>query len=218
MTQLRSCYFCGTVGDSLQEYEVVPERFVSAGGARSAVLCSTCHEKLRHVIEPLAAALESSTTTPEDVGASSVQEVTFESDAGTGAPDARTSDSGTGDGTASRPASETSADAAPATPEQGEATGRAVDDGPAATDVDETASEDASETASEDASEDLPDQYYKVLRLLQNREFPMERADLTTLVTGAYDVSTTECDRIIETAIDRDVLVERGSTLDRGGR
>ncbi|MFD1596418.1 hypothetical protein ACFR97_12820, partial [Haloplanus litoreus] len=77
MVQLRSCYFCGGIGDSLREYEVVPDHLGSAEGGRSAVLCSTCHEKLRRVLEPLAAAAESpSAPDPEPA---SLQEVTFES-------------------------------------------------------------------------------------------------------------------------------------------
>ncbi|MFD1596419.1 hypothetical protein ACFR97_12825, partial [Haloplanus litoreus] len=75
---------------------------------------------------------------------------------------------------------------------------------------------DASESTAASDGAAVPEEYYKVLRLLQNREFPMERADLTGLVTGAYDVSEPQCERILETAIDRGVLVEEGSTLDLG--
>jgi len=189
MPQLRSCYFCGAVGDSLQEYEVVPDRLVASGESRSAVLCSSCQEKLRRVLEPLVDAAESTGSAGgPDPGVSGVGEVTFES--------------------------------ASATP----------DDAPAATDGrdggadDETSDADGEEGVATDdegtdvsRDEDVPDGYYKVLRLLQNREFPMERADLTALVTGAYDVSEPQCERILETAIERGVLVEDGSMLDLGG-
>jgi hypothetical protein len=154
MSQLRSCYFCGTVGDSLREYELVPERLVAPGRSRSAVLCSSCREKLRRVLEPLIEVAESADPSAPDTEVSGVGEVTFESSAPT--------------------------------------------DGEDVTDTDE----------------DVPDGYYKVLRLLQNREFPMERSDLTALVTGAYDVSEPQCERILETAVERGVLVEDGSTLD----
>jgi hypothetical protein len=198
MPQLRSCYFCGAVGDSLKEYEVVPERLVSPEETRSAVLCSACHEKLRRVLEPLVEAAESSQSGAPSHGVASVGEVTFDpsesaSDAG-GATDGRE-------------------DADETTPEV-EVTTRDTDD---TDDADTTESNEAGD--SDDASaadESVPDGYYKVLRLLQNREFPMDRADLTALVTGAYDVSEPQCERILEAAIDRGVLVEDGSRLDIG--
>lgn len=180
MPQLRSCYFCGAVGDSLREYELVPERLVSPDEARSAVLCSTCHEKLRRVLEPLVDAAESS---PADTGhgVSDLGEVTFES--GDDVTDGR------------QDTDEMEPDIEVTKREGAEPTG---DDDPSAED------------------QNVPDGYYKVLRLLQNREFPMERADLTALVTAAYDVSEPQCERILEVAIDRGVLVEDGSTLDIG--
>jgi hypothetical protein len=202
MTQLRSCYFCGTVGDSLREYEVVPERFVSSGGPRTAVLCSSCHGKLRRVLEPLATAADAATSGTDDGdGSASVQEVTFDSDAESG-----------GDGALRDEESGASTDREPPNGD-GTGDGDTGGDGP----NEGADSDDAPAAASGDADEDVPDEYYKVIRLLQNREFPMERADLTALVTGAYDVSKHECDRILETAIERGVLVERGTTLDTGG-
>lgn len=197
MPQLRSCYFCGAVGDSLREYEVVPERLVPPDQTRSAVLCSTCHEKLRRVLEPLVEAAESSGQ--PSGGVSSLGEVTFDaSEAGAD-----------GDG-----ATDGRDDAAETTPDI-EVTGRDTD----GTDEEVTGNGADEEAAGDDAdadAEDVPDGYYKVLRLLQNREFPMERADLTALVTGAYDVSEPQCERILEVAIERGVLVEDGSTLDIG--
>jgi len=192
MPQLRSCYFCGAVGDSLREYEVVPERLVATDGARSAVLCSTCHEKLRRVLEPLVEAAESSQSGGLDHGISSIGEVTFDSfeSASDGSTDGR------------EDADETTSEV--------EVTNGDTDD---AGGTGESAEADDADAGSDD---DVPDGYYKVLRLLQNREFPMERTDLTAIVTGAYDVSEPQCDRILEVAIDRGVLVEDGSTLDVG--
>jgi len=183
MPQLRSCYFCGAVGDSLREYEVVPERLASPDEARSAMLCSTCHEKLRRVLEPLVEAGESSSAGAGH-GVPDLGEVTFESD--DGATDGR------------EDADETAPDI--------EVTKREPTDADVDTESDADAGDDR----------DVPDGYYKVLRLLQNREFPMERADLTALVTAAYDVSEPQCERILTVAIDRGVLVEDGSTLDIG--
>jgi hypothetical protein len=192
MTQLRSCYFCGAVGDSLQEYEVVPERLVAPDGSRSAVLCSTCHEKLRRVLEPLVEAAE--TPSSPDPSVDSLDEVTFgpaeQSDGESDAPEEAAE--GTDD-------PETTADDEPPA--------RAEDAEPAPSETDDEASAE---------TEDVPDGYYKVIRLLQNREFPMERDALTGMVTSAYDVTEPQCERILQAAIDRGVLVEDGSTIDIG--
>jgi len=211
MSQLRSCYFCGAVGDSLREYEVVPERLVSPDGSRSAVLCSSCHEKLRRVLEPFVDAAEA-TAAPEQ-SADSLDEVTFDaatSDDSTATTHHPESAAGDGESDATIADADTVPDGErPSMPEDGDA------DAENAVDDDEPDGADERADATDDG-DDLPDDYYKVLRLLQNREFPMERADLTALVTGAYDVSDAECERILETAIERGVLVEDGATLDVG--
>ncbi|RCU48333.1 hypothetical protein DU504_14085 [Haloplanus salinus] len=191
MPQLRSCYFCGSVGDSLREYELVPERLVAAGESRSAVLCSDCREKLRRVLEPLIESTEATGTDRSEPHATDIGEVTFEAADATAGDAERTADGRDGGGD----------------DDDAERTADGQDGG--ADDDD-----DAERTAGHD--DDVPDGYYKVLRLLQNREFPMERADLTALVTGAYDVSEPQCDRIVETAVERGVLVADGSTLDTG--
>ncbi|WP_251330516.1 hypothetical protein [Haloplanus pelagicus] len=198
MVQLRSCYFCGAVGDSLREYEVVPERLDPSGDGRSAVLCSDCHEKLRRVVEPLAGAADpESGEGSVDPAPASHQEVTFES----------ATDDGDSAGPPDGPTG-TAADDATTEEDGAAAAGSATDD--------KGSPSGGEGTREADDDDDVPAEYYKVLRLLQNREFPMDRADLTGLVTGAYDVSEPQCERIIETAIDRGVLVAEGSTLDLG--
>lgn len=214
MVQLRSCYFCGGVGDSLREYEVVPDHLGSSESGRSAVLCSTCHEKLRRVLEPLAEAAESPQA--PDPEPASLQEVTFE--AGPVASDDAASPADEGSANAEGMAEDDSTtEGNPPTDEAPPTAAEAPEAGTTAT-ADDDPSEDADATESPDtnAEEAVPEEYYTVLRLLQNREFPMERDDLTGLVTGAYDVSEPQCERILETAIDRGVLVEKGSTLDIG--
>jgi hypothetical protein len=212
MVQLRSCYFCGGVGDSLREYEVIPEPLDSSAGGRSAVLCSTCHEKLRRVLEPLTGAAESSAT--PDPGPTSLQEVTFGS-----RPDAPDGTAAAGDEQSSETAptgtaASTTSDGS--IPDDGEPEGDAAADEPPESETTAAATDRSDDAGGTTGESDVPDEYYKVLRLLQNREFPMDRADLTGLVTGAYDVSEPQCERILETAIDRGVLVEKGSTLDLG--
>lgn len=199
MSRLRSCYFCGTAGDALQEYEVVPAEV--ADDAHSAILCPDCHEKLRRVVEPFVDAGGGS------AGATAAhQEVTFggtSSDAGGDASD----------GVDATPTDDTEGDDdAGGADDDPEDDGPLADSAPGAVD----GATDGHADGESDDDEDVPDGYYKVLRLLQNREFPMERSELTTLMTGAYDITEPQCERILETAIERGVLVEDGSTLDLG--
>lgn len=65
MTQLRSCYFCGTTG-ALSEYETVPADLRTEGTSRQVVLCDRCHTKLTEVVRPLVDRLESGTTSERD--------------------------------------------------------------------------------------------------------------------------------------------------------
>lgn len=55
--------------------------------------------------------------------------------------------------------------------------------------------------------------YNRVVRLLQNREFPVERAEIATVATNAYEIPPEDFDAVIETAVDRGVLVEEGQYL-----
>lgn len=56
-----------------------------------------------------------------------------------------------------------------------------------------------------------PTGYGKVLRLLQNREFPMARSAVEGLAAGAYDLESEEVDAIIEHALeDGEFIEERG--------
>ena len=58
-------------------------------------------------------------------------------------------------------------------------------------------------------------EYNKVMRLLQNREFPVDRAEIEAVVTSAYELSPGECAAVIDTAVDRGLVVERDGQLVR---
>lgn len=196
MSQLRSCYFCGTAGDALREYEVVPAR-VADGDARSAVLCPDCHDKLRQVVEPFVSGSDATG------GSSANQEVTFDSPVEFSSADDGLADGeadGDGDGDSGVDVDVVGAD----------------DAGEPTDPLDDAASDGRVTNGDADDEDDTPDGYYKVLRLLQNREFPVERSELTTVVTAAYDITEPQCDRILDAAVDRGVLVQDGSTLDLG--
>lgn len=58
-------------------------------------------------------------------------------------------------------------------------------------------------------------EYNKIMRLLQNREFPVERAEIVDVAASAYDLSAAECAEVIDLAVDRDLLDEDGGHLYR---
>jgi len=57
--------------------------------------------------------------------------------------------------------------------------------------------------------------YRKALRLLGNREFPMERAAAVDLVAGAYDLDRSECERLVDLTVERGLLEEADGELRR---
>lgn len=58
-------------------------------------------------------------------------------------------------------------------------------------------------------------EYNKVMRLLQNREFPVERGEIVAIASSAYDLRENECAQVVDLAVDRGLLVEREGQLYR---
>ncbi len=56
-------------------------------------------------------------------------------------------------------------------------------------------------------------EYNKVMRLLQNREFPVDRAEIEAVAASAYELSESECAAVIDMAVDRGLVVERDEQL-----
>lgn len=77
--------------------------------------------------------------------------------------------------------------------------------------VDETAA--ASADASSDADDPLANvstrTYNRVVRLLQNREFPVDRAEFETLATNAYEMEPDECATALDAIVEKGLLEER---------
>jgi len=57
--------------------------------------------------------------------------------------------------------------------------------------------------------------YNRVVRLLQNREFPVDRADFEALATSAYELDHGECSAALDGAIEKGLLEERDGELHR---
>lgn len=208
MPELQSCYFCGTA-DEVTEYAVIPPRFADdEADQRSAVLCEQCKDKLMRVVEPLA----------EKLDASGVEGPATTSTASTTGPDstAKGSDS----------------ESRPTEPDDG---GIVMDATSGSTRMDDEATSDATasndpadvhpeldaespagEAAREDtAGEDPPPNYRQAMRLLSNREFPMERHDVEGLLAGAYELENEEVAAILAYATEAGRLEDDDGTLRR---
>ena len=60
-----------------------------------------------------------------------------------------------------------------------------------------------------------PKAYGKVIRLLQNREFPMPRTAVENLAAGAYDLESHEVEAVVDHALEEGEFVENRDTLER---
>ncbi|MFC6973987.1 hypothetical protein ACFQL1_03785 [Halomicroarcula sp. GCM10025709] len=56
-------------------------------------------------------------------------------------------------------------------------------------------------------------EYNKVMRLLQNRELPVDRAEIQAVAVNAYEIQPDEFDTIVDAAIERDLIAEREGQL-----
>ena len=212
MPELRSCYFCGTA-DEVTEYAVVPPRFAdSETDQRSAVLCERCRDKLMRVVEPLAEKLDAAEGRSDGATAG-----------GTGDPDAST---GTGpsasaaspaeeaarpadDGIVINPGASTAGTDAAGADEGGRTESRTD----ARPDLD--AESPAGEAAREDTDDSPPPNYRQAMRLLSNREFPMERYDVEELLAGAYELENEEVAAVLAYAAESGRLEDDDGTLRR---
>ncbi|ELZ31134.1 hypothetical protein C474_09874 [Halogeometricum pallidum JCM 14848] len=67
-----------------------------------------------------------------------------------------------------------------------------------------------------DAAESIeaePEKFRRVMRLLNNRDLPVERDEFADVATGAYELDRSEVDAIIDYGIERDVLAEEDGRL-----
>lgn len=89
-------------------------------------------------------------------------------------------------------------------------------------DVDTSGSQESTDRTASSAGGDTgkrteePEGFRRAMRLLNNREFPVDRSDFIALATGAYDMDDSQVEAIIDHAVDRGVLVENGGQLERG--
>lgn len=238
MDRLSSCYFCGGALDvSLSEYPIVPKSLdPEAEQQGTVVLCSTCREKLATIVQPAVEAAkadaretaepiadagtakqsggldDSATPTAEDpTPTESVVEpaddgsLLGDDSASTAAQEPSAQSAGTGDSTPGSDAMETAV--ADTTDERG----------PDPAERDDTKSGDTDRSDDGDGSADAPSltklEYNKVMRLLQNREMPVDRAEIREVAVNAYDIEGEQFDAIIDAAVERDLIGQANGQL-----
>ena len=231
MARLEACYFCGAAEDApLREVTVTPRRRRDdPDAAVTLTLCRSCEGKLERVLGGLFEHVESR-----------------QSDEPSGAdPAAEPADEPTADEPEHReePAAEPvdRIDVAPSRSTPGR---RRLFTDPDLREVGSAAAEDDGEAEAVDEADDAeiieedegpkvtaratagskPDldgvsvaEYNRVMRLLQNREFPMERGAFVDLAASAYDLAEDTVDTVLDAVIDQGALDERDGELVRPG-
>ena len=175
--ELRSCYFCGVAGRTVETRPV---------GGTTVALCPGCEDKLARL----------------DRASADRTAVTFgdETDRETAAS---TAGADTG-GTAPAPETPASASGADESPDE-TGSGPTLDDERPPTGLSGLGADERGDTS----------RHRKALRLLGNREFPLERATAVDLLSGAYDLDREESERLVDLVVDRGLLSETDGELRR---
>ena len=224
MDQLSSCYFCGGALDvSLSEYPVVPTELRAKGvDSKTVVLCTTCRQKLANVVEEVVGATEAdagdtgdfeplTTDDSETADDGGFEPIVSDDDSAAGGSDTDSSDDADDGGDESSSLlSGVSAAEKRSTTEETESASETDTSGPTSTDeTPEATSTDETAKGEKDGPTLTRLEYNKVMRLLKNREFPVDRMEIREVATSAYQISPEEFDAVIDAAIERDLIAER---------
>ncbi len=237
MRALQTCDFCGA--DAVGTFEVIPPELEPTDTEqRRVVLCPDCKARLEDLLGPLLSRLdadsagESAKTPPERTDDHAARSMTPESavDASREATAVEERATATADSDESEGESQTPTPSNDNADDAGTHATPALESGitfdSAGTRDGEETSDPAEPTAADDSSDDTaeesvsqkqrpPAAYGKVIRLLQNREFPMARSAVEGLAAGAYDLESHEVDAIIEYALENGEFVEERGELQR---
>jgi len=185
MVALSDCYFCGTVADDLEQYSVLPAEM------------DPPEERQRRVVVCL--------TCREKLDRVIESVVAFATEAEV--PEAGASEAGTSEGDTPDGKSGAEADRG-----SGDETREERDGG--TTEV--VSEEEPTEEEGDDpAPSELPPEANKVLRLLGNRSFPVDREETVAVATNAYDLERAQAEAVLATLVDRGQLREENGTLYR---
>jgi len=190
------CDFCGDDADGV--YEPLP----GVEDGRRVSLCAACRKTLDDLLDPLTEGTNSESRNPASPASASEDERDARvgsgnegggANASTDAPEPRDEPAGRDSGSDESGDVESGADGT-----------ESADDGPS----------DADESTATTRAEEPPG-FRKVMRLLNNRSFPLERAVAVELASGAYDLSEAEVETTLEYAVERGVLAASEGKLRR---
>jgi hypothetical protein len=214
MRALQSCDFCDD--DAVGTFEVVPDDLVvTDADQRRVALCDHCRSTLEGVLEPFLD--RDGAVADEQVDGERVTDVEnyiHDDDDTTRTPTTAAVDANArAEGIAIGRADE-SGDTENVESAGNVSAERDADEN----DVDPLTADDGAAVGTDDADEtadvgDEPDQFRKVMRLLSNREFPVDRAEFAELTAGAYGMEDDHVARIIDHAVERRVIVDDAGTL-----
>lgn len=216
------CDFCGATAAGTYEIgPAPPER--SPSDRRRLVLCDDCRVTLADAIQPLLDRLSAAEDgEPARTGDESEQNRSVDPLGESGAAaESGSTVSGAGEAVAADTKTDETetneADTGGDETETNEAsTGEdetAETDGP--TDTAETTGANAA-TDTDGTSETEPPQFRKVVRLLNNRSFPVKRGEFVDLAANAYDLDESTVAESLAYAVDRDVLAVEDGQIVRG--
>ncbi|MDZ7701245.1 MAG: hypothetical protein U5J98_03810 [Halobacteriales archaeon] len=225
MERLEACYFCGTAEDApLREVTVTPRsRQGDPDAAVTLTLCRSCEGKLERVLGGIFEHVESRSAagrTADEPGESTV--------AAENEPDDEAPEPGPIDridvssgGTDDEPRGRRDLfDDPPDTSALDDVGGDAPDE-PEADEAEIVEEEPVTARATMNSSTSLEgvsvSEYNKVMRLLQNREFPMARDAFVDLGASAYDLGEGTVEAVLDAVIGQGALAERDGELVRPG-
>jgi hypothetical protein len=181
--ELRSCYFCGIAGRTVQSRPV---------SGVDVTLCPRCEEKFNSLRTATEGENDTTAATP----------VTFDRPAsGPEGPDGPAPATSEQQDSATKPSPGDGDDPGKSTEAGNDTNNGSGDDGSSGL---------PGLTAADRGSRST---YRKALRLLRNREFPMARSDMVGLLSSAYDLDREECDQLLDLCVDRGFLAEEDGEL-----
>jgi hypothetical protein len=210
MREVRTCDFCDEAAAGT--FEVVPPERDPGGEGRRMVLCPDCRDTLGSVLEPLLGAEgDADHDTPPSEGTGTTA-VVAEPERERGGAE---TESGPGGGSVGGPGPE-APDAGPSvdgdSPATGDTGGNAGEDHAGESAPGEGPPEEAG-GRSRSARRGTPRGYRKVMRFLENREFPMDREEAETLAAEAYGMDRASVSAAIDHAIKHNRVREASGDL-----
>lgn len=208
MRQLSGCDFCGDTASGT--FEVLPASYDPEGEGKRMLLCDHCRGALASILDPLLDAkmadVEPDITPDQRLDAEPTSVGSTDADPSTDADSPTDGDSST------------DAESATSFPDD-DAVTPSADGVPTDESSTDESSSDSSETSATGSamaatgagsSSRVPKGYRKVLRFLENREFPIDRTEAVEVTAGAYGMD----EAAVEAAIDHAVKHDRMKSFD----